>query len=100
MWSRQSRSSSAAVTMLPGRPHNEGDDLLAPLGVCGADNARLGDARIEQQQHLLDLARIDVGAAADDEVLGAPSWSLHLSSPHPSLPTPEPSGGRTCTITY
>jgi hypothetical protein len=49
---------------------DEGDDLLAPLGARPPDHRHLGDRRV-LQQHFLDLARIDVAAAADDHVLGA-----------------------------
>ena len=46
---------------------DEGHDLLAPLGVGAADHRRL-QHRLVAEQHLLDLARIDVAAAADDHV--------------------------------
>ena len=49
---------------------DERDDDLAPLGIGLADHRDLAHARMAQQ-HFLDLARIDVRAAADDEVLGA-----------------------------
>jgi hypothetical protein len=51
-------------------PHHEGDDLLAPVGMGPADHRRLQHAGV-RQQHLLDLARVDVGPARDDHVLGA-----------------------------
>src|SRR5918996_813906 len=53
-----------------GRCPDKCDHRLAPLGVRLADHRHLGDRRMAQQ-HLLDLARVDVGAARDDQVLGA-----------------------------
>src|SRR4029077_1548162 len=53
-----------------GAGDDEGDDLLARIRVRAADDRPLGD-RGMAQHHLLDLARIDVGAAGDDQVLGA-----------------------------
>ena len=47
-----------------------GDDFLAPVRVRAADDRNLEHAGMAQQ-HFLDLARIDVAAAADDQVLGA-----------------------------
>src|SRR6202034_3944833 len=55
---------------LGGRPHDEGDDDLAPVLVRRTHHAGLGDTRM-LEQHLLHLARVDVAAAADDDVLGA-----------------------------
>src|SRR6202011_3088139 len=49
---------------------DKGDDLLAPFGVRAADDRDFDDVRMAQQ-HFLDLAWIDVAAAADDHVLGA-----------------------------
>jgi hypothetical protein len=49
---------------------HEGHDRLAPLRIGAADDARLGHVRM-QEQHLLHLARIDVGPAAHDQVLAA-----------------------------
>src|SRR6476469_6712903 len=43
-------------------------DLLAPLVVGDADDRRFADLRV-LVEHLLDLARVDVVAAADDQVL-------------------------------
>ena len=50
--------------------HDEGHHLLAPFGVELADNGALEHGRVAQQ-HLLNLARIDVHAARDDHVLRA-----------------------------
>src|SRR2546429_30459 len=50
--------------------HHIGDDALAPLAVGAADHGCLAHVRV-LEQHLLDLARIDVGAARDDEILRA-----------------------------
>ncbi len=47
-----------------------GDHHLAPLGVGPADHRHLLDRRVALQ-HLLDLARVDVAAAGDDQVPGA-----------------------------
>jgi hypothetical protein len=52
----------------PGLEGDEGEDLLAQLRVGPADDGGLGDGGV-LVQHLLDLARVDVVAAADDEVL-------------------------------
>src|SRR5580704_5110001 len=49
--------------------HDKGDDLLAPFGVRAADDRDFDDVRMAQQ-HFLDLAWIDIAAAADDHVLG------------------------------
>src|SRR5262249_41056325 len=43
---------------------------LAPLAVGPADYGNLAHARV-REQNLLDLARIDIGAAGDHHVLGA-----------------------------
>src|SRR4051794_27425863 len=53
------------VTLLQG---HDGDHLLAELGVRHPDHRRLGD-RGMLVEDLLDLARIDVVAGADDHVL-------------------------------
>ena len=47
---------------------DRGADLLAPLVVGDADHRRFADLRV-LVEHLLDLARVDVVAAADDQVL-------------------------------
>ena len=47
-----------------------GDHDLAPIRVRPADHRDFAHARM-LEQHLLDLAWIDVGAARDDDVLGA-----------------------------
>src|SRR5215207_9522295 len=49
---------------------DEGDDLLAPIGVRQADHRGLDQFGVAQQ-HLLDLARVDVATARDDHVLRA-----------------------------
>src|SRR5690606_36379592 len=49
---------------------DEGDDPLAPARIGLADDRDLGDIRMREQR-LLDLARIDVGATADHQVLRA-----------------------------
>ena len=48
--------------------HDRRADLLAQLGVRDAEDGRLAYGRM-LVEHLLDLARIDVVAAADDQVL-------------------------------
>ena len=53
-----------------GAAHHHGHHLLAPFGVRPSDHGHLVHAGALEQD-LLDLARIDVGAAADDHVLGA-----------------------------
>src|SRR5262249_54544431 len=50
--------------------HHKGDGLLAPIGMRAAHHGRLRHGGMGEQ-NLLDLARIDVGAARDDHVLGA-----------------------------
>src|SRR6266508_5309327 len=47
-----------------------GDHDLAPFAVGPPDHRGLAHLGV-LQQHLLDLARIDIGAARDDQVLGA-----------------------------
>src|SRR4051794_18723972 len=51
--------------------HDEGDDLLAPALRRHAGHRDLGDGRMVLERRL-DLARIDVEPAADDELLRAP----------------------------
>src|SRR5207247_11011058 len=46
------------------------DDHLAPFAVRASDHRDFAHAGVPEQ-HLLDFARIDVGAAADDDVLGS-----------------------------
>src|SRR5207237_3678336 len=53
---------------LPG--DHEGDRALAQVGVRATYHAGVGDGRVGAE-HLLDLVRVDVRAAPDDEVLGA-----------------------------
>src|SRR5262245_14899260 len=53
-----------------GVAHDIGHDDLAPFAVGSSDDGDLAHPRVPEQ-HLLDLARIDVGAAGDDDVLGA-----------------------------
>src|SRR5579871_1069870 len=50
--------------------HDIGDDDLAPFGVRPADHRNFANLFVGEQ-HLLDLARINVGAAGNDHVLGA-----------------------------
>ena len=50
--------------------HHKSHHHLAPFGIGPANHRHLADLRMGQQ-HLFDLARVDVGAAADDQVLGA-----------------------------
>ena len=50
--------------------HHAGDDDLAPVGIGYADRRDLAHVRMRQQR-FLDFARIDIGAAGDDDVLGA-----------------------------
>src|SRR6266536_1587932 len=53
-----------------GGPSHIGDDDLAPFRIRPADHRGLAHVLV-LEQHFLDLARIDVGAAGDDHVLGA-----------------------------
>src|SRR5947199_6331634 len=46
------------------------DNFFAPLIMPPSDHSHFGDVRVSQQR-LLHLARIDIGAAADDQILGA-----------------------------
>lgn len=48
----------------------DGGDEVAPGGVRGADDGDLRDAG-EVGERQLDLSRVDLGAAADDDVIGA-----------------------------
>ena len=57
-----------SVDRLPGRGHDDGADLLAVHVVGHADHRDLRDGRVPGQ-HLLDLARVDVEAAPDHQVL-------------------------------
>src|SRR5688500_1641396 len=58
------------VAVDPAVGHHEGDDLLAPaLGRHARDRDAL-DVRV-LLEHQLDLARVDVEAAADDQLLAA-----------------------------
>ena len=66
MRARQSASSSAALRFADHVGHHH----LAPFAVRPADDGNLAH-RAVGEQHLLDLARIDVGTARDDQVLGA-----------------------------
>src|SRR5438067_2214448 len=50
--------------------HDTGDDLLAPLVVPPADHRRFSDGGMAKQR-FLDLPRIDVRSAADDQILRA-----------------------------
>ena len=65
--SRSSRSSSARDRRT-GLQHDRRADLLAERRMRHADHGGLGHVRV-LVQHLLDLARVDVVAAADDQVL-------------------------------
>src|SRR6266566_312227 len=47
-----------------------GDDLLAPVRVPAAHDRDLRDRGV-LLQYFLDLARVDIGSAADDQILGA-----------------------------
>src|SRR3990172_8256542 len=53
---------------LTGLEHDEGAHLLAHERIRASDDRGLGDLRV-RVQHLLDLARVDVQAAPDDQVL-------------------------------
>src|SRR5713101_7991272 len=48
--------------------NDEGDDALAPLVVRDADHRRVGDRRIAEE-NTFDLARVDVVAVCDYDVL-------------------------------
>src|ERR1700682_6312017 len=50
--------------------HDVGDAALAPFGVGPADHRYFADFLV-REQNFLDLARINVGAAGNDHVLGA-----------------------------
>src|SRR5262249_660619 len=56
---------------LPGPQLDPGADLLAVLGVGHADHLHVLDLGVAVEE-LLDLARVDVLAAADDHVLDGP----------------------------
>src|SRR5437868_5570138 len=56
------------VDLGPRPMDDEGDDALPPLVVRDADHRRFGNGRIGEQDPL-DLARVDVVAAGDDDVL-------------------------------
>src|SRR4051812_47432316 len=62
------RADLLGARLLPWLQHDGRRDLLAHRLVGHADHRRLGDRRVLVQD-LLDLARIDVVAAADDHVL-------------------------------
>src|SRR6266851_2190513 len=66
---------------LPGNRPNEGRHLLAPLRVGYPEHRRVGDRWVSVEQ-LLDLARVDVLAAADDHVLEAPLNAAVASCVH------------------
>ena len=53
-----------------GSGNQHGHDAFAPLGIGNADHRGFCDVRILEQD-VLDLARIDVRAARDDEIFGA-----------------------------
>ena len=57
-----------AVSEAPGPQRDDGHDLLAEPLVGNADDGGLGDRRVGVQ-HVLDLARVHVVPAADDELL-------------------------------
>ena len=67
--SRQyARSSCGVRRRLTGGYADEGGDHLTPLRVGQAEDRHLGDGRVIEED-ILDLARVDVLAAADDHVL-------------------------------
>ena len=63
-------ASSASVTSWPWPCNADGNAGLAPGGVRHAENGCFGNGRMREDL-LLDLARIDVGAARDVHVGGA-----------------------------
>ena len=67
--SRHHAMSSSPVTDGAGRELHEGGDLLAHVGVGRADDGDVVDGGVHDE-HVLDLARVDVHAAADDHVRG------------------------------
>ena len=60
--------SSSGSSAAPGTRHHDRGDVLAEHLVRHADDGRFEDRRV-LVQHLLDLARVDVVAAADDHLL-------------------------------
>ena len=64
----RTRAARPAWRVAPGLERHGGADLLAEVGVRDADHRRLGDGRV-LVEHLLDLPRVDVVAAPDDQVL-------------------------------
>ena len=61
-------TNSAGSAKVPGFSDDRGADLLAEGLVRDADDGGLGDGGV-LVEHLLDLARVDVQPAADDQVL-------------------------------
>src|SRR5262249_56138742 len=54
------------------RGHDERHHLFTPFRVRPSDHRRLANSRMPQQ-HFLDLPRVDVAAATDDQILRAVS---------------------------
>ena len=63
-WRRRSSGVASRAVL----EDDDGGDRLLPLGVVAADDRRVGDLRVAEE-HLLDLGRDDVLAAADDHVV-------------------------------
>ena len=64
------RVSASASSATPGARDDDRDHRLAEVGVRHADDRALGDAG-QVVEDALDLGRVDVVAAADDQVLAA-----------------------------
>src|SRR3954470_14046828 len=76
------RGKARLVDVRAGERNDDGADLLAELLVRYADHRRLGHPRMSLET-VLDLDRVDVLAAAQDEV-GAPGGQVE--KPVPELP--------------
>jgi hypothetical protein len=65
--------------------HHERDDLFAPLAIGCTDHGRLRDCR-KLEQDLLDFARRDVFAAADDDAFSGRSGEKSVGIDVPKSP--------------
>src|SRR5664280_884293 len=80
--------------------NDAGHHGFAPLGVSAPDHRDLRNGGMSQQ-HLLHLARVDVGTAGDDDVLGPVlegEVALVVETPHVSSPEPAIADGRVCCL--
>jgi len=72
--------------------HDERNDLLPPFGMLAADHSAFKHHRMGEQ-NLLQLSGVDVGAARDDQVLGAilegeEAFTIgksHIAGPEPAV---------------